>query len=139
MKKSTCLRWHSKFYGQESCELKGGPGMPVIALTKGKINTVDQLITTDLHLTTRQLVQILYFIRHFAHNFTQLFKYFTCLCTLDTMSVNAKTKSVEVCEYWSKYVCVEGDEWWKTIIIADKSWVYTIGHIVTRPLIRSQG
>ncbi|KAG8292804.1 hypothetical protein J6590_030258 [Homalodisca vitripennis] len=39
MSERTCVRWHKDFKnGRESCELEGGPGDPVSALTEETIN-----------------------------------------------------------------------------------------------------
>lgn len=40
--------------GQDSCDLEGGPGTPVSAPTKEKINTGAMMIQRNPHLTIRQ-------------------------------------------------------------------------------------
>jgi len=56
MSERTCFRWHRDFKnGRESCELEGGPGAPVSALTEETINTAGVMIHTDPHLTIRRL------------------------------------------------------------------------------------
>ncbi len=39
---------------RDSCELQGGPGAPVTALSDATINTAGCLITTDPHLTNQE-------------------------------------------------------------------------------------
>ncbi len=56
----TCFRWHRAYLeGRESCKLQGEKGAPVTALTKVNINTGVAMISTDPHLTIRELVRML--------------------------------------------------------------------------------
>ncbi len=60
MSKVTCLQWHVAFQkSRDSCELQRSPGAPVTALSDMTINTAGCLITTNPHLTTRELASIL--------------------------------------------------------------------------------
>ncbi|KAG8243628.1 hypothetical protein J6590_040928, partial [Homalodisca vitripennis] len=46
-----------------------------------------------------------------AYTHPRSFEYITCLCSLDTTSVNTK-----------------GDAWWKNMTTADESWIYCYDH-----------
>jgi len=60
MSKRTCFRWHNAFHnGRESCEVEGGLGAPITALTKEIINTGCVIIRMDTHLTVKQLATLL--------------------------------------------------------------------------------
>jgi len=48
MAQRMCYRWHKSFLsGRDSCELQGGDGAPIIALTDIIINTGAFMIRTD--------------------------------------------------------------------------------------------
>lgn len=128
MARSVCFRWHQEFKnGRENCELQGGPGAPISALTEETINTGAVIIRTDPRLTIVQLAHILDI--SVGSVFTLLHKHLNMsrVCARwipRLLTPDQKANRVAVCEYWKQCVQEEGEAWWKTIITADETWVY---------------
>ncbi len=127
MKKFACLWRHFKLQkGWEGCESESSPGMPVTGLSEEAINTAGLLITTNLHLTTRQLIQILYILLSSVYMILHNYWTISHMCEYwipHLLTHEQKQWCVKVCEYQSECVYPEGDEWWKAFIMSDKSLV----------------
>lgn len=95
MNERTCNCWYKDIQnGLDSCELDGGQGAPVSALTEETINTGAVMICTDPHLTVGQLAFMLdKSIRNVHLLFHNRLKRFTCLRLLNSMFVNTSTET----------------------------------------------
>lgn len=128
MSERTCFRWHKDFKnGRESCELEGGPGAPVSALSEETINTCGVMIHTDPHLTIRQLADMLDISVGSAHTLLHDNLKMSRVCARwipRLLTPIQKQNRVDICQLWLQCVRQEGDAWWKNIITADESWIY---------------
>lgn len=128
MSERTCFRWHKDFKdGRESCELEGGPGAPVSALTEETINTGGVMIRTDPHLTIRQLAIMLDISIGSVHTLMHDHLNVSRVCARwipRLLTPVQKQNRVDICQLWLQCVRQEGDAWWKNIITADESWIY---------------
>lgn len=128
MSKRTCFRWHRLFKnGRESCELEGGEGAPVTALTEETINTAGVMIRTDPRLTVRQLARMLDISIGSVHTILHDHLHMSRVCARwipRLLTPEQKRNRVEVCEHWMSCVRKKGAAWWKSIITADESWIY---------------
>jgi len=132
MSKGMCFRWHNASRnGRESCEVEGGPGTPVSALTEEIINTGGVMIRMDPHLTIRQLVTLLDISVGSAHTLLNDNLHMSRVCArwiLRLLTPNQKHNRVAVCQLWLQCVRKQGDAWCKNIITADESWIYCYDH-----------
>lgn len=128
MGRSTCFRWHKLYSdGRQSCELQGGDGAPVTALTEENINTGAAMIRTDPRLTVRELASYLRISVGSTHTLLKEHMNMSRVCARwipRLLTPDQKHNRVELCEYWLKCIDEQGDSWWKNIITADESWIY---------------
>lgn len=128
MAQRTCYRWHKSFLsGRDSCELQGGDGAPVTALTDIIINTGAAMIRTDPRLTVRELATMLDISVGSVHTLLSNHLHMSRVCARwipRLLTPEQKFNRVEVCELWTECVRKYGDEWWQNIITADESWIY---------------
>lgn len=128
MSERTCYRWYKDFQnGRDSCELEGGPGASVSALTEETINTGAVMIRTDPHLTIRQLAVLLDISIGSVHTLLHDHLNVSRVCARwipRLLTPVQKQKRIEVCQLLLQCVREQGDAWWKTVITADESWIY---------------
>ncbi|KAG8280004.1 hypothetical protein J6590_091725 [Homalodisca vitripennis] len=103
MSEGTCFRWHKNFKnGRETCELEGGPGDPVSAITEETTNAWGVTIHTDF--STFYNARCINWQCPFTHKWS--FGYVTCCAPWIPLLLTPK-------------VCMVGN-----VITADESWIY---------------